>query len=40
VLARPRRQLVRGAGGIRPQQQLDALDVLGGDLRDRMLDDV
>jgi hypothetical protein len=39
VLARERQQLVRGAGGIGPQQQLDPLDVLGGDLGEGVLGD-
>jgi hypothetical protein len=36
-LPRPVEQLVTGPGGVHAQQQLDVLDVLGGDLLDRLL---
>ena len=39
ALAAPVQQLVAGASGVDAQQQLDGLDVLGGDLLDGLLGD-
>src|SRR5436305_11816916 len=38
-VAAPVKQLVTGAGAVDPHQQLDRLDMLGWDLRERLLGD-